>query len=252
MKIIRSLFNSFVSEDDVKDTHKTAMKKAGSSLAIFTFIFVFFVAVTDNLTAEKIAKNQSAMLLKALNEVAPKDSYDNDLIASKIVINKNKSKKENEVSSSFMSNTPVYLATKANQPATAIFEVTTNKGYSGAITLLIGINATQKVITGVRVVRHKETPGLGDKMEIPKTPPNKTPWILAFNGKSLSNPELSRWHVKKDNGDFDQFTGATITPRAIVNAVRSTLLYAQENIDALFTLETKEVTKHSVKDIEVK
>ena len=223
MNFLNSLFNSLVSADD---THTTAMKKAGISLAIFAFISVFFVAITDKLTANKITENQAAMLLKALNEVAPEGTYDNELITSKVVLNSD--------TTGFIDETPVFLATKAGQPATAIFEVTTNKGYSGAITLLVGISALDKQITGVRVVKHKETPGLGDKMEIKKTPPNKTPWVLAFNDKSLSKPELKSWDVKKDGGYFDQFTGATITPRAIVNIVKSTLLYAQDNMDALF------------------
>lgn len=215
----------------MEDTHSSAMKKASLSLAIFAFISVFFVSITNHLTANKIAENQAKLLLKALNEIVPQNSYDNDLIGSKATLNK--------AGSSFINDTPVYFATKSGKPATAIFEVTTNKGYSGAITLLVGIDAIKKTITGVRVVKHKETPGLGDKMEIPKTPPNKTPWVLDFNNKSLNNPELSRWNVKKDNGDFDQFTGATITPRAIVNVIKTTLLYAQDNMDALFVLETQ-------------
>lgn len=225
------------SKQDLYENHATAMKKAGLSLALFAFISVFFVAITDKLTANKIAENQANMLLNALNEVAPKDSYDNDLIASKIIINKSESNSSN---STFLSNTPVYLATKAGQAATAIFEVTTNKGYSGAITLLVGVNATDKTISGVRVVKHKETPGLGDKMEIKKTPSKQTPWVFDFNGKSLTQPTIAYWNVKKDGGNFDQFTGATITPRAIVNAVKSTLLYAQENMDELFTLQIKQ------------
>jgi len=233
MNFLRSLLDSLVSTDD---SHATAMKKAGLSLALFAFISVLLVAVTDKLTANKIAQNQKKMLLKALNEIAPKESYDNDLIASRIIINRTRSK---EVNLNFMNNTPVYLATKDEQPATAIFEVTSNKGYSGAITLLVGVNANNKTVTGVRVVKHKETPGLGDKMEINKTPKNKAPWVYDFNQKSLSNPELSQWNVKKDGGNFDQFTGATITPRAIVNAVKSTLLYAQENMDALFEIHYK-------------
>ena len=226
MNWLASLLSSLNSSED---THSSAMKKAGLSLALFAFISVFFVAITDKLTANKIAENQAAMLLRALNEIALEDSYDNDLIASKAILSR--------AGSGFVSNTPVYLATKAGKPATAIFEVTTNKGYSGAITLLVGVNAMDKTVTGVRVVKHKETPGLGDKMEIAKTPPNKTPWVFDFNNKSLTNPELSAWNVKKDNGDFDQFTGATITPRAIVNVVKSTLLYAQDNMDALFSIE---------------
>lgn len=233
---MKTLLSNLVSTDD---SHATAMKKAGLSLAIFAFISVFFVAITDKLTSGKIAENQAAMLLKALNEIAPKNTYDNDLIASKVILN------QTESNQAFISNTPVYLATKNGQAATVIFEVTTNKGYSGAITLLVGINAASHTVTGVRVVKHKETPGLGDKMEIKKTPPNKTPWVLGFNNKSLSNPGLTAWNVRKDNGEFDQFTGATITPRAIVNAVKSTLLYAQDNMNALFTLETKSISNNN-------
>ena len=238
MSSLSSLLKSLVSTEGSEDTNISAMKKAGFSLALFAFISVFFVAITDRLTANKIEENQAMMLLNALNQIAPKDSYDNNLIGSKVILNK--------AGSGFFSNTPVFLATKAGKPATAIFEVTTNSGYSGAITLLVGINASQKKVTGVRVVKHHETPGLGDKMEIKKTPPNKTPWILDFENKSLNNPQLSNWNVKKDGGDFDQFTGATITPRAIVNAVKSTLLYAQDNMDALFALETQNESKNPI------
>jgi len=206
--------------------HFEAMQKAGLSLAMFAFISVIFVATTDRLTASKIAKNQAMMLLKALNEIAHEDSYDNDLVKSKVILSPE--------GTGFVRETPVYLATNKDKPATAIFEVTTLKGYSGAITLLVGVNAQDKRLTGVRVVKHKETPGLGDKMET-----RKSNWVMVFNGKSLGNPEINQWLVKKDGGAFDQFTGATITPRAIVNAVKSTLLYAQDNIDALFEINAK-------------
>ncbi len=214
--------------------HFEAMQKAGLSLALFALISVIFVATTNRLTANKIAENQAKMLLKALNEVAPVSSYDNDLVASKVIL---KAK-----GTGFTRDIPVYLATKNNTPATAIFEVTTLNGYSGAITLLIGVNARQKNISGVRVVQHKETPGLGDKMET-----RKSNWVKSFNGKSLINPKPDNWKVKKDGGEFDQFTGATITPRAIVNAVKSTLLYAQDNIDALFQINVKSQIQKDVK-----
>jgi electron transport complex protein RnfG len=113
--------------------HYEAMKKAGSSLAFFAFISVVLVATTNSLTKHKIEENQAKMLLKALNEIAPENSYDNDLANSMIVIQASKN--------GFNRETPVYLATMKGQPATAIFEVTTLKGYSGAITLLLGINA---------------------------------------------------------------------------------------------------------------
>ncbi len=204
--------------------HLDAMQKAGLSLAVFALISVIMVATTDKLTATKIAENKTKMLLNALHEIAPENSFDNDLTQSKIVL----SPKE----TGFERETPVYLATLNKQPATAIFEVTTLDGYSGKITLLVGVSANTKKITGVRVVEHKETPGLGDKMET-----RKSPWILSFNGKSLDNPFVEGWQVKKDGGDFDQFTGATITPRAIVNLVKSTLLYADKNIIELFSMK---------------
>lgn len=225
MDVIQTLLKNFVSSDD---SHSTAMKKAGLSLALFALISVFFVAITDKLTVSKIADNRTEMLLKALNQIAPKDSYDNDLLITKFILSK--------TDSGFDTDTPVYLAKKMDKPATAIFEITTNQGYSGSITLLVGVSAFNNTVTGVRVVNHKETPGLGDKMEIQKTPANKTPWVYDFNGKSLQKPLLAQWNVKKDNGDFDQFTGATITPRAIVNAVKSVLLYAQDHMDDLFKM----------------
>ena len=201
--------------------HFIAMQKAGLSLAFFAFISVVLVAVTNNLTKDKIIENQAMMLLQALNEVLPADRYDNDLPNSKIIL-----KSED---TGFATNTPVFLATLKDKPVTAIFEVTTHKGYGGAITILIGINADDQKISGVRIVEHKETPGLGDKMET-----RKSDWALAFNEKSLNNPNIQGWQVKKDGGKFDQFTGATITPRAIVNAVKSTLIYAQNNMEAIF------------------
>jgi electron transport complex protein RnfG len=201
--------------------HFSAMKKAGLSLAIIAFISVLLVSTTNTLTKQKIAQNRATMLLDALHQVAPEHSYDNDLIKSKIIL------KASETG--FSRNTPVYLATKNNTPAIAIFETTTLKGYSGAIKIIIGVRYNDLSISGVRVIQHKETPGLGDKMEI-----KKSDWVLSFNDKFLGKPELKGWKVKKDGGDFDQFTGATITPRAIVNAVRSTLLFAQNNMESLF------------------
>lgn len=201
--------------------HFIAMRKAGLSLAFFALISVILVAVTNNLTKDKIIENQTMMLLQALNEVLPADRYDNDLPKSKIIL---KSK-----DTGFATDTPVFLATLKGKPVTAIFEVTTFKGYGGAITILIGINADDHKILGVRIIKHKETPGLGDKMET-----SRSNWVFSFNGKSLNTTNLQGWQVKKDGGDFDQFTGATITPRAIVNAIKSTLIYAQNNMKGIF------------------
>lgn len=211
--------------------HFIAMQKAGLSLAFFALISVVLVAVTYNLTRDKISENQAIMLLQALNEVVPAERYDNNLVNSKIIL---KSKE-----TGFLRDTPVFLATLKGKPVTAIFEVTTIKGYSGAIKVLIGVNANDFTISGVRVVEHKETPGLGDRMET-----SKSNWVFAFNGKSLQNPDEQGWQVKKDGGVFEQFTGATITPRAIVNLVKTTLIYAQKNMQTLFqNLQTVQTGK---------
>jgi electron transport complex protein RnfG len=108
-------------------------------------------------------------------------------------------------------------------------EATAPEGYGGAIELLVGVNANGE-ITGVRVVPpHNETPGLGDKIET-----KKSDWIYSFDGKSLTNPKPEGWAVKKDGGDFDSFTGATITPRAVVDAVYNALAWYQANRSTLY------------------
>jgi electron transport complex protein RnfG len=111
----------------------------------------------------------------------------------------------------------------------------TAPGYAGDIALIVGIYA-DGTVAGVRVIRHKETPGLGDKIEV-----ERNPWIQGFSGKRVGDPPLERWKVKRDGGDFDQFTGATITPRAVVAAVRRALLYVSNHREAVFG-ETTEVT----------
>jgi electron transport complex protein RnfG len=118
------------------------------------------------------------------------------------------------------------------QPVAAIFTSVAPDGYSGNIKLLVGI-LHNGVLAGVRVISHKETPGLGDAIEA-----DRSNWILSFNEKSLQNPPLKQWGVKKDGGFFDSFTGATITPRAVVNAVKNTLLYFQENREMIFSATT--------------
>jgi len=209
------------------EKHFDAMKKAGLSLAIFAFISVLLVTTTNQLTHRKIAENKAMMLLQALNEVVLPNRYDNDLAKSQTIL----SAKETGLTKDSI----VYFAMKDNTPIAAIFEVTTLQGYGGAIKVLVGVNVTDQSIAGIRVVQHKETPGLGDKMEL-----RKSNWVLSFDGKSLSNPHVNEWQVKKDGGNFDQFTGATITPRAIVNIIRSTLLYAQDNLDRLFQERQKQ------------
>ena len=95
--------------------------------------------------------------------------------------------------------------------------------------MIFGYDPETRTVIGMKVLANKETPGLGDKID-----ERKSDWVLGFNGKSLDNPPAGRWKVKRDGGDFDQFTGATITPRAIVSAVQQTLAYFQQQRDELF------------------
>jgi len=194
---------------------------SASILAAFGFISVLLLALVYAQTEEKIKDNHRQALLKQLNEIVAVERYDNSLDQSVISL----------PLAAFNSKKPVqvYLATQNKKAVAAVFMITTLRGYSGAITLLVGVNRDQ-TISGVRVVAHRETPGLGDKIDLAKSN-----WIQTFQHKSLRNPEESRWAVKKDQGDFDQFTGATITPRAVVATVKQVLQWSQQHFDELFS-----------------
>ena len=193
---------------------------SGLLLAAFALLGVLVLAVIYDQTEDKIKENQRQALLKQLTEIVAENRYDNALDQSAIRLPAE--------TFDMKDGTTVYLARKQNQPVAAIFLVTTMKGYAGAITLLVGVNKDQ-TLSGVRVVSHKETPGLGDKIEIAKGN-----WITSFDGKSLSQPSQAHWAVKKDGGEFDQFTGATITPRAVVGMVKEVLDWSQLHFDELF------------------
>jgi electron transport complex protein RnfG len=119
------------------------------------------------------------------------------------------------------------------KPVAVMMIVTAPDGYNGDIRLLAGI-AASGTIFGVRIISHRETPGLGDPIDI-----EKSDWILGFNNKSLQNPDSDGWAVRKDGGQFDQFTGATISPRAVVRTVHSTLRYFEANRQMLFDTPTQ-------------
>jgi electron transport complex protein RnfG len=199
-----------------------AMRKSSLLLGFYALIGVLFVSTVHLLSRDQIAENQRMILQQKWNEVLDVSRYANDLNSDK----KNISAEE----IGLQRDAIVYLARdKEGNPVAAIFRVTTMEGYSGAITLLVAVNYADKHLTGVRVVTHKETPGLGDKIEVAKND-----WILDFKGKFLTEPEIKTWGVKRDGGEFDQFTGATITPRAIVSVVEDVLIYAHQNMSLLF------------------
>ena len=126
------------------------------------------------------------------------------------------------------SSKQIYLARQGDQVVTAIIPATARDGYSGDIEMIVGVNR-DGTVAGLRVLSHKETPGLGDKVDM-----KKSDWVLDFDGRSLEDPTPEGWAVKKDKGVFDSFTGATITPRAVVSATRRTLEYARDNAKTLY------------------
>ena len=188
-----------------------SMLKNALVLGLFAIGTVGSVALLQQGTAERIAKAEREAQVRALAEILPAGSYDNHLLDNRIELN--------APELGHRSPQSAYLALKGAQSNALILPVTAPDGYSGAIQMLVGIFADGR-LAGVRVLSHKETPGLGDKIELAKSD-----WILGFAGKSLSDPDEERWAVKKDRGDFDQFAGATITPRAVVKAVHGALRY---------------------------
>ncbi len=190
-------------------------------LGLFAVAGTGLVTLTYLGTKERIAENERQALLRNLYQLVDPKELDNDLYndvltvhAPELLGNRN--------------GTQVYRARLGGQPVAAVIASIAPDGYSGTIKLLVGIRY-DGTLSGVRVVGHRETPGLGDRIEV-----ERSNWILGFNGRSLQEPGSEGWKVKKDGGIFDQFTGATITPRAVVKAVYSTLRYYQQHREALF------------------
>ncbi|MGZ8217014.1 electron transport complex subunit RsxG [Methylomagnum sp.] len=189
-------------------------------LGLFSLVGLGLVALVHDHTAERIAANERAVLLQTLETLIPADSYDNDLLADTVTV----------ADASLGSQAPltVYRARKDGRPVAVALSPTAPDGYNGAIRLLVAIRADGQ-LAGVRALSHRETPGLGDFIDA-----GKSDWIHGFTGRSLENPPESRWQVKRDGGDFDQFAGATVTPRAVVRAVRNALVFFRVHQKRLF------------------
>jgi len=190
-------------------------------LGLFAISGTGIVAYTFDRTKQRIAENERATIIKSLHALIGPTEHDNDLYTDVIQV-------KHEDLLGRKEPVTVYRARMQNRPIAAIINSVAPNGYSGNIYLLVAIRYDGS-LAGVRVVKHRETPGLGDGIDI-----ERSNWILGFNGKSLSNPETSKWRVKRDGGPFDQLTGATITPRAVVTAVKNTLSYYTANKDMLF------------------
>lgn len=190
-------------------------------LGIFAIGGTGLVAFTFDKTKQRIAANERATIVNALHALIAPGQHDNDLYHDVIQV-----KDTTLLGTADPVN--VYRARMNKQPVAAIINSIAPDGYSGNIYLLVAIRY-DSTLAGVRVVKHNETPGLGDGIDL-----DRSNWILGFNGKSLSNPTEDKWRVKRDGGAFDQLTGATISPRAVVKAVKNTLRYYRANRDMLY------------------
>jgi electron transport complex protein RnfG len=199
---------------------RDAILIAAAILASFAVLGTSLVSFTYAMTKERIEQNERETLLRSLHALVPPESVDNDMISDVI--------KVSDFDLLGTDQTTVYRGRKMEQPVASVLTTVVPNGYSGPIKLLVAVRY-DGTLGGVRVISHKETPGLGDKIE-----ESRSDWIYGFTGKSLGDPPLDKWGVKRDGGVFDQFTGATITPRSIVQAVKKTLLYVRDHKEALY------------------
>ncbi|AHE97619.1 electron transporter RnfG [Thioalkalivibrio paradoxus ARh 1] len=187
-------------------------------LGLFAAAGTGLVAWVHSGTEARIAENRIAVTRMRIADVLESLDYDNDPVGDHAT-----------VSHPLLGgkDLPVWFARRGDEVVGLVLSAVSAQGYSGNIHLLVGLDTGGNVL-GVRVTQHRETPGLGDDIEA-----DRSDWILGFRGRSVENPPLDLWRVRRDGGIFDQFTGATITPRAVVTAVRDALLYFQEHGDAL-------------------
>ena len=207
-----------------------SISKNGLLLFLFAAATAGILALTYVNTKDTIAAAERAAAQKALAEIVPTDRIDNDLMTDRLPI----PTAALETLGLNGEDNSIAIAKKNDRTVAVIVPTIATDGYSGDIKLLVGVNRDGS-ISGVRVLAHKETPGLGDKVDL-----KRSDWILSFNQQSLSNPLPSQWKVKKDGGTFDQFTGATITPRAVVRQVYNVLTFVQDYRSLLFGIEETE------------
>ena len=201
-----------------------AQQKYGRQTALSLLVLCLFsscvISITHKLTKDSIAQNRQQHTLKKVMEVMPL-AYDNDLLNDSIAI----------IDPAFWGTNKAIIAYRArenNHPIGLVFMPIIAAGYNGHIELAIGIEY-DGTLKAVRVNQHQETEGLGDGID-----QSKTNWIRGFDQRSLANTAMTDWAVKKDGGDFDQLSGATISSRAVINAVKATLDYYERNRDGLY------------------
>ncbi|MDH3612121.1 MAG: electron transport complex subunit RsxG [Gammaproteobacteria bacterium] len=204
--------------------------KTGMTLAVIAAICTALVAATYQLTEDRIAANEKALLEKSLQPALAGVFYDSSVSESRLVLQPPHDLPGNDAAI-------IYRVFSAEQPVAVLFVVTARDGFSGAIRILVGVGF-DGTVTGVRILQHRETPGLGDKIDS-----TRSDWVFQFDGRSMGDPVVTAWGIKGDGGEFDQLTGASITPRAVIKAIRDTLIYFDAHRDEIFSLPATEETE---------
>ncbi|MBD9680637.1 electron transport complex subunit RsxG [Pseudomonas sp. PDM18] len=182
------------------------------ALGLLAVLAAGMVSIVHQLTAQRIDTAQREARGRTLLELLPRGSYDNHPLETEVSAFDPKLLGRDEPA-------PAYLARLQGQTTAVVLQPVARDGYGGSIQLLVGVTAQGRLL-GVRVVAHHETPGQGDRIEL-----GRSDWLHGFDGRSLSDPTEAGWKVKKDGGQFDQFAGATVTPRAVVKATHLALQY---------------------------
>lgn len=201
--------------------------KSTVTLAVMAAICTAMVAVTYQLTKERIAENRKARLEQSLSPVLSGLSFQGAVSESMLVLAPPHGLPGQDAAI-------VYRVYDAQGPVAALLAVTARDGYAGPIRLLVGITY-DGTVTGVRILEHRETPGLGDRIES-----GRSDWVHQFEGRSLGDPALADWSLKRDGGQFDQLSGASVTPRAALKAIRETLIYFAAHRDEIFSAAATE------------
>ena len=201
--------------------------KTGLTLAAIAAICTAAVAATYQLTRDRIAANEQALLEQSLEPALSGVVFDSSITDSMLIIPAPHQLPGND-------DAIVYRVYAGSAPAAALFAVTARDGYAGPIRILLGI-AYDGTVTGVRILEHRETPGLGDKIES-----SRSDWVFQFEGRSLGDPPVDGWAIRRDGGEFDQLSGASVTPRAVVGAIQQTLIYFEANREEIFSAPATE------------
>ena len=207
-------------------TAVTMAARTATILFVFVIVFTGLLAGAYIWTKPALEASAAEEKMKMIDEVLPRSAYDNDLLKDTVALPASPLLGTDE-------ETLAYRARKGSQPVALVFEAVAPDGYSGKIRLILAVNFDGS-IAGVRVTQQKETPGLGDYVEPKKDKNKERPWITQFNGHAYASTTDKEWKVKKDGGQFDSVAGATVTPRAVIKAVRKATKYVAENQAQLY------------------